>query len=247
MSNDEAKFLLTAYRPGGRDAHEPAMAAALEQAKRDPALAAWFEREQAHGAAVAAKLRAVAPPAALRDAILAGARASETSSARPPRAWWRQPGWLAAAAAIAVLLSVATWWRFLPVSGGSFEEFAVNFVDRGFRLQKHSADLTELKTWLAAQRGPLPSALPAEFARLRALGCRTLDFRGGAVSLVCFERSGKEFHVFVAPRDDPPDFPATAAPRFREHGKLVAAAWSDAKQHYVVVSDADLAALKRLL
>lgn len=53
MSNNGAKFILSAYRPGGRDAADPAMAKALAQAKGDPALGAWFVREQAHDAAVA--------------------------------------------------------------------------------------------------------------------------------------------------------------------------------------------------
>ncbi len=246
MKNDEAKFVLSAYRPGGGDAGDPAMAAALEQARRDPALAAWFEREQAHAATVAARLRTIAPPAGLREAILAGARAG-AATAVPVRRGWRRPVWLAAAAALAVLLSVAGWWRFAPVGGASFEAFAVNFVERGFRLQKHSADVAELKAWLAEKRGPLPAALPAEFAALRALGCRTLDFRGRDVSLVCFERGGREFHVFVTRREVIPDTAEDLAPRFRTHGKLVAGAWSDARNHYVVVSDADLPALRRLL
>ncbi len=246
MNNDEAKFVLRAYRPGGGDAGDPAMAAALEQAKRDPALAAWLERERVHDAAVAAKLRTIAPPAGLRDAILAGARAGAVR-AEAPRSARRWRGWLAMAATVTVLASLAGWWRFAPVGGESFEEFAVNFVDRGFRLQKHSADVAELKAWLAEKRGPLPAALPAEFAQLRALGCRTLDFRGRDVSLVCFERGGKEFHVFVARREAIPDTLESAAPNFRSHGKLVAGAWSDGRNHYVVVSDADMPALKRVL
>lgn len=246
MSNDEAKFLLAAYRPSGRDAGDPAMAGALEQAKNDPALGAWFSREQAHGFAMTAKLREIAPPAGLREAILAGARAGG-GAASAPRATRARPVWLAVAAAVVVLLSLAAWWRLAPVGGASFEEFAVNFVARGFVLQKRSADLTELKTWLASQRGPLPEALPAEFARLRALGCRKLDFQGRDVSLVCFERGGKEFHVFVVRREDGSASPAATAPRFLDRGKLVAAAWSDARNHYVVVSDAGMDPLKRLL
>lgn len=246
MSNDEARFVLAACRPSGRDAGDPAMAGALEQAKNDPALGAWFAREQAHGFAMAAKLREIAPPAGLREAILAGARASGGAVA-PRRARWAQPVWLAAAAAVAMLLSLAAWWRLAPVGGASFEEFAVNFVDRGFLLQKRSANLAELKSWLAGQRGPLPETLPAEFARLRALGCRKLDFQGRDVSLVCFERGGKEFHLFVLRREDGPGAPAGAAPRFSDRGKLVAAAWSDAKNHYVVVSDAEMDPVKRLL
>jgi hypothetical protein len=101
MTNQEAKFTLGAYRAGGQDAGDPVFAEALEQAKRDPALGAWLAREQAHDAIVAAKLREVAPPAGLRAAILAGAQASSTRRVR-----WKQPVWLAAAAAVALLLAV---------------------------------------------------------------------------------------------------------------------------------------------
>ncbi|MDB6169002.1 MAG: hypothetical protein JWM88_1866, partial [Verrucomicrobia bacterium] len=78
MSNNEAKFTLGAYRPNGRDAGDAMFGEPLRQARTDPALGAWFERAQAHDAAMAAKLREIAPPAALREAILAGARASRT-------------------------------------------------------------------------------------------------------------------------------------------------------------------------
>lgn len=261
MSNNEAKFILRAYRPSGRDAGDPAMAEALKQARHDPALGAWFAREQAHDAAVAAKLREVAPPAGLRAAILAGATMSEQKTGAVAgktrtQAWWRQPVWLAVAAAVAVVLSVLTWKRLTPAGGATLEEFAVNNVDKGFRLQKHSADVAVLKTWLSGQRGPLPEALPAKFAELRALGCRTLDFKGRDVSLLCFERGGKEFHVFVARLED--GWRGTGAgageseasgPRFSEEAKsgLVTVTWIDAKNRYVVVSDAGMAALKGLL
>jgi hypothetical protein len=247
MSNDEAKFLLSAYRPGGRDAGDPAMGAALDQAKRDPALAEWFQRQQTHDAAVAAKLRQIAAPVGLREAILAGARASESAGSEPARARRRGPIWLAAAASVAILLSIAAWWRFAPVEGASFEEFAVNFVSRGFRLQKHSADVAVLTSWLAGQHGPLPQTIPAEFSRLRALGCRTLEFQGRQVSLVCFERGGKEYHVFVARRSDLPGGEELPRPLLLDRGKLVAATWTDAHNRYVLVSDASADAVKRLL
>lgn len=257
MSNDEAKFVLSAYRPGGRDANDPAMAQALAQAKNDPALGAWWARQQAHDAAVSAKLRAVVPPAGLREAILAGARVSgndvaisgsQSGRMSAKRAWWSQPVWLAAAAVFAVLVSLAAW-RMAPVRGETFEEFAVNFVDAGFMLQKRGADVTALKTWLGEQRGPLPEALPAKFADLRALGCRTLSYRGQNVSLMCFERDGKEFHVFVARLDTSERAAEGTVPRLFEGVKngYVAATWADSKNRYVVVSDASLTALKGVL
>jgi len=255
MSNNEAKFILSAYRPGGGDAADPAMAKALTQAKTDPSLGAWFAREQAHDAAVAGKLREITPPVGLREAILAGARASRnemsratTAAVTTQRAWWAQPVWLAAAAAVAVLLSLAAW-RMSPVRGEAFEEFAVNFVDKGFMLQKRGADVAALKTWLGEQHGPLPEALPAKFADLHALGCRKLSFKGQDVSLMCFERDGKEFHVFVARVDGVDSAGADRAPRFLDgqKGGHVAATWADAKNRYVLVSDAKLDAVRQLL
>lgn len=246
MNNREAKFVLSAYRANGSDAGDPAMADALAQARNDPALNAWFAREQAHDAAMTAKLREIAPPAGLREAIMAGMRAGQSS--RPiKRRQWQRPIWLAMAATIALLLSVAAWWRLAPVRGGTLDEFATNFVARGFMLAKRSADVAELKTWLAERRGPLPAELPGHFDRLRALGCRALNFQNRDVSLVCFERDGKEFHVFVARREDFPERPLRSAPEFSTRRNLVAAAWSDARNHYVVVSDAAMAELKQLL
>lgn len=248
MNNEEAKFRLRAYRPGGADAVDPALREALDQAKQDPALGAWFEREQALARAVARKLGEVAPPAGLRDAILAGVRASKPAEAAG-RPRWRSPVWLMAAAAVLVLGSVLTWWK-APVAGATLDEFAVNFVARGFVLQKHSADLGALRSWLTERQGPLPEALPAKFAELRALGCRTLDFRGREVSLVCFERGGKEYHVFVGRRSDfgndaGPE--AVSGPRAYPKTGLVAASWADARHRYVLVSDADVAAVRGVL
>jgi hypothetical protein len=246
MNNSEAKFILQAYRPGGRDAGDPAMAEALAQAARDPELGAWLAREQTHGKAVAARLREIAPPAGLRDAILAGGKATVRKGSTQ-RAWWaRSAAWLPLAAAAVIVLGLAAWWRLAPVRGATMEEFAVNFVGRGFTLQKRSADLAALKTWLGEKHGPLPAVLPAKFAELHALGCRTLDFRGRDISLVCFERGGKEFHVFVARRDGSPSAP-DGPPQFLDHGKLVAATWADTKNHYVLVSDAGIESLRQLL
>ncbi len=246
MNNDEAKFLLTAYRPGGRDANDPAMTEALAQARQDPALQEWLTRAQAHDAVVAGKLGEITPPPGLRDAILAGARLGSRTQAPRRRAWWRQPVWLAAAAALALLLSVGAW-KLRPAKGTTLDEFAVNYVARGFMLEKRGADVAALKSWLQEQGGPVPISLPARFAELRGLGCRTLQYQGKDISLVCFEREGREFHVFVARREDFPDRPLEVAPRLRGANRLVAAAWSDTRNHYVLVSDATLPDVRKLL
>src|SRR5262245_19685517 len=123
MKNEEAKFILSAYRPNGQDANDPMFTAALEQARKDPALAKWFEFEQKFDRAMTAKLGAVMPPEGLRAAILAGARVSGT----PSRAWWQQPKWLALAASVVALLSVGTV-AFWParVDAQELAKFALN-------------------------------------------------------------------------------------------------------------------------
>jgi hypothetical protein len=240
MTNPEAKFTLGAYRANGQDAGDPAFAEALAQAKQDPALGAWLARAQAHDAAVGAKLREVMPPATLRAAILAGARASTA-----PRPWWRQPVWLAAAAAGVMLLSVAVW-RFTPVRGETMAEFAVNAVRKDIGPHQHGGEVAGLRTWLGEQHGPLPEVLPAKFAELRSRGCRTLAYKGQDVSLVCFERGGQEYHVLVA-RLDPATDASGPGLRLIDRGDLVAATWADTTHRYVLVGDAGLAALKQLL
>ncbi len=86
MNNDEAKFILAAYRPNGQDATDPLFAEPLAQARRDPELQAWLDTQLAFDAAVAAKLHDLQPPLGLRDTLLAGAGKSR----REP--WWRSRG-----------------------------------------------------------------------------------------------------------------------------------------------------------
>src|SRR5437868_8004817 len=107
MTNQEAKFILEAYRANGNDADQALFSEALRQARNDPALMAWFERARAHDAAIAGKLRQVAPPPGLREAILAGAKASATR--RSP--WMKSLPWLAMAAGIMMVaaVGVAMW------------------------------------------------------------------------------------------------------------------------------------------
>src|SRR6266487_2814662 len=88
MDNQEAKFILNAYRPGGQDASDPRFAGALEQARRDPILDRWFGESVAFDAAVSQKLRAVEAPADLRENILAGVKVSRASRWSNPLIKW---------------------------------------------------------------------------------------------------------------------------------------------------------------
>lgn len=247
MNNSEAKFILNAYRPGGRDAADATFGPALAQARSDPALGAWFAREQAHGAAVAAKLRAVAPPAGLRDAILMGVRMSDATR-RTTRAWWRRPAVWAAAAGVAIMLGVgvAMWPQPAGAAMEPFASFALDDMVHG-KHGGHGEKAGELVALLSKPATRLGGDLPVDVAALRATGCRTLRHEGKDVIEVCFARDGAEYHLYVIRHEDLPGLPTRAAPAIIARASGAAAVWSDSRNHYALVSDAGEQALKRLL
>ena len=83
MTNECAKFLLSAYRSNGADAQDPVFKEALDQARHDPVLANWLREQREFDEIISAKLCSIEPPAGLREAILA---APETSWPAPDRA-----------------------------------------------------------------------------------------------------------------------------------------------------------------
>jgi len=244
MTNQEAQFILNAYRPGGLDAGEALFGDALQQARQDPALGAWFAREQAHATTVAAKLREIAPPPALRAAILAGARMSEA----PARSWWMQPAWLAVAAAVTVLLAVTAvvWPQRASAQADRLTNFAVDDTLYG-RHGGHGAPGGALSVLLGQPSTRLGAGLPVDFTALRATGCRTLTLAGHDVLEVCFARGDNQFHLYMVQQADFPRLPAGEIADVGTRGGMSFASWADSTHHYVVVSNAGVAAIKGLL
>jgi hypothetical protein len=242
MNNQEAQFLLCAYRPGGRDADDPAFAGALAQARHDPALGAWLAREQAFDVVMAAQLGAIAPPPGLREAILTGARVS-----RAPHAARRWPVWLALAASVALLLGAGAMWRMR--SAAQMDPLTA-FALHDAQFEKHGGHgeaAGELQRVLENPATRLASGIPVDFARLRMTGCRTLSFAGHDVLEVCFDRGGIMFHIYMAPRADFLPIASTAGPHMAKQDGWSAMQWADARFVYVVASSADPATLRSLL
>jgi hypothetical protein len=241
MNNNEAKFLLRAYRPGGRDAEDPAFAEALAQARQDPALGSWFAREQAFDAVLAEQLGAIAPPPGLREAILTGASVS-----RAPQAARRWPVWLALAASVALLLGIGTLWRLRSAAQmDPLVAFALN--DARFEKPLYHGEATNhLRQTLTDPTVGLAS-LSIDFDTLRATGCHTLSLSGHDVLQICFKRGDRWFHLYMAQRADFPQVVSTAGPSMTNHDGWSAMQWTDAQHVYVVASAADPSALQALL
>jgi hypothetical protein len=245
MNNQEAKFILGAYRPDGRDAQDSRFAEAIAQAERDPELRAWWDNQRAFDATVAAKLRDVAPPPGLRESILAGGRASQ-----PRRRWWSQPGWLAAAAAVALLATLTVALReFRSVPNlEQLATFAVKDLDHAH--DDHSgypANLAAVQGQLASAPGPLTEGIKLDLEELRRKNCRTVRVAGREVFEVCFQRDGTWFHLYAARRSDFAPGPADPKALLAARGKYAATAWSDGTHVYALVARAGVEALRRVI
>ncbi len=243
MNNEQARFILRAYRPNGRDAAEPAFAEALDQARSDPALGAWLAREQAADAAVAAKLRAVTPPPELREAILAGSRMSFA----PARPRWRVPAWLAVAASLALVITGLATYRLVVAGRGAagldrLAAFAL-VEPESAHTGPVASRLGAFGAWLQNPVNRISSGPPVDSAQLRQLGCRSVSVAGHEVFEICFQRQGGWYHLYLTRRE-----PGNAAgPVFREEGRRVAAAWADDRFSYVLMTERGLEALREVL
>lgn len=233
MNNEEAKFILSAYRADGRDANDSHFAAALEQARWDPVLGAWFKDAQEFDSAVARSLRAVRPPADLRAAILVGAEAS-----RPTR--WRMRTW-AIAAIVALCAGLLGIWMAnrqpAQTAFADWQEAALHFLENAPKLDHHSPRAEDLRNWLRSVDSPVPSEFPESLATLKALGCKTLEVAGGRVSVICFHRrDGKLIHLVVF------NLPADSAlsetePLFKQRGDWTTASWTKGSEAFMLITE----------
>ncbi|OIR07469.1 hypothetical protein GALL_104280 [mine drainage metagenome] len=237
MNNQEAKFRLSAYRPGGDDASDPAMIEALEQARRDPELGAWLERERVFDAAVAAKLSGIAPPAGLRAAILSGSRVS----ARRP--WWRSPALMALAACVTVAIGGGLIaFRARGGVPGGLVALAVQDMLHGH----HEGLIPQLAPFqgpLASPSAALDKGMPFDSSKLGAADCRSLSFHGHKVFELCFLRGGLVFHLYVMPLEGS----RASGPVYSSADGLSTASWTDASHAYVLATKLGISALEKVI
>jgi hypothetical protein len=246
MDKAEAKHLLEACRPNGRDLSDPAFAEALALAGSDPELKAWWQARQNFDRKVSAKLEEVPMPAHLRATILAGGKIV------PMRPRYLLPYWLAAAALFAVLAVLGSNVLFSPKPTGlmaSDEYTAAILPYLGHdnpALAMTSPDQQKVLEWLKDHHTPTGS-VPANMAALPTVGCQTLAVHGHSVSLICFAAGGNGIvHLFIVERQALSD-PPGPSPEFKRSGDWSTASWSDGDRSYVLASRAGPDTLKRLL
>lgn len=249
MTTEEAKIILQAYRPDGRDAQDPQFSDALEQLKRDPVLEKWFREQQALDGAVARQLQSVTVPSTLKSEILAGRRTLQTSVR-----WNRRSTWMAMAACLVAVLGLAA---ILLNSAGhpSFADYRMDMVhftqnieQKRESLQLESGDVDAIRAWI--QKNSIHKALdlPAHLTANSGVGCRVIDWNGQSVALACFHlESGGVAHVLVIDRNRLRNGPDSCTRYIAAVEDMNTMAWSSGTKTYLVISHAPEAALQRLL
>jgi hypothetical protein len=250
MNQTQAQLILGACPPGPWPLDDPQVAEALRLAESDPGLARWLAETRGFDTAVAAKLRAVAPPADLRDAILAGRRVTSVDGRR---AFWRRPALLAWAAMLVLLVGISTVWLGSPRTGaGAFRQDVAQFLTEDWQ---HDFDFAEtrfpaIQEWLARQPGAIQLAVPARLAGSTTYGCKVFDWRGQRATIVCFlaKDEGEIIHIVSVDRSALPateiPVPATA-PQFARAGEWNTAMWSQGNRQYVAFTTLNREGLAR--
>ncbi|NJK91445.1 MAG: DUF3379 domain-containing protein [Blastochloris sp.] len=187
MDNTEAKLILSAYRSQGQEAQDPHFAAALEQARLDPDLGAWFAEQQKFDRAISEKLGGCPVPQSLKSTILAG-----TQTQVSPRSWRQVMPW-ALAAMLILGLGLGFWFQQTPQqpSWADYREEvgakAVALIENGFELEYQSSDRTSVMDWIRKRQLVGHVSLTQGMTESRPLGCKALEWRGHQLALVCFK------------------------------------------------------------
>jgi hypothetical protein len=248
MTEEEARLILQCYRPGDLDRDDSHFAEALREVEKNPAMARWFEEEQAFDRAIAAHLKELPAPFGLKTRILAEANPSTATPG--PRRWSLVTALAAVAALLFLCAQVVSLFRpSPPAQSGTMPDYVremVSFIRLDPPLEMASHDLEAIKGWLG-QAG-FVSRVPPRLAALDPLGCRILSFRGHNVELICFQRGpGRLAHLFVVDRDALPKMEPGEKPIFTSAGEWMTACWSDGDKLYMIAVQGDRAAVEAYL
>ena len=273
MDNEQARFILSAYRAGGQDASDSQFAEALEQARRDPQLAQWLAGETALDAAISTSLKSIPVPAGLKAAILAGQKIVH------PQPWWRRRIHPAAAAAALAITAATIGYLAIREPAGSradFKGFTEDITEHigsgdgmllrqpkivqtemgfylgpGYRPRYRSASIGDIRHWLDQNNGHGNCAIPSRLQGFPNLGCGVMVWRGRPVTLISFQAGSRiqspKVHLAVISSADLTDPPARGRLRFHDHQECTTASWSDGNFTYVLMAPGPREALERFL
>jgi hypothetical protein len=257
MTPEEAKKILSLYRPGTADQDDPDFAEALDMAdpgrqrngcasRIDPELSRWFREHCAAYLSVRGKFLEVQTPPAFKDQILA-----EYKSHVTPRISRR--GVFAGAAGV---LAMAAFLTFFFVRRAQHEfavvrERIVNKALGPYSMDVQTNDIAVINNYLAGRHAPVGATLPASLKTAEPVGCAVIDIHGLPVTMLCFQSGPLEpgqianLWLFVANQNEVVHAPKSESRTYAQDDTMSTAAWSQDGKLYVLGVIGDQSALQK--
>lgn len=230
MKNEEAKFILQAYRHNGQDAEDVCFQEALKQVKEDPELQSWFSEEKALDEVVSSKLLELEPPKSLKQNILTGSELS-----RRPSIFTIKHGLMIAAALVLMIGLSTLWFPFKKeydhtVYTAEMADFLSHKLDG---LEIYSHELVDIQRYLREAGLDGDIVIPAGLHNLTGIGCRILAWKGQEIALICFrQEDDKVIHLLVMEENVFPQIGET--PQFAKVDTWTMAIWNRDSKHYLL-------------
>lgn len=254
MTRDEARGVLTIYRPWTDDAAAPEIAEALAWTRKDAELGRWFAQHCANQMALRAAFQNITPPPGLKEQILSEHTARLKAGSR------KRAQFIAAMAIATLIFGIALGWLIQHQATARETSFAayrsrmVRTALKSYGMDLETNSAPAIRAFLAQHQAHADYVLPAALAAATNTGCGVLRWQGHPVTMVCF-RSGRplragektDLFLFVLDRRAAPDAPKSAAPQFTQVNQLVTAAWTQDEKVYVLAAPGDEEFLKRYL
>ena len=249
MNPLEAKEILTLYRPGTEDAHDPAFAEALQLCQRDPELKHWFDEHCEVYTALRARLKGIPVPEGLKEQILAERKVHSTTFSRRSIV-------LAAVTAVAVLTGLLSL-LLKPREDTSLLAFQSQMTTTSLSVygMYETNDLTEIRSYFTQRGLDAGYVLPGGLEKnAKPTGCVAITWHGHRVSMICFH-SGKDLppgeksdlFLFVTGNSSVSKGPKSDAPILAKVNRATTASWSRGGKTYLLVADGDEEFLRKHL
>lgn len=247
MTKHEAKTILHACQDPNQGLEDPLIAEALAFAERDPELREWFKEWQSVDRILSEKLKAAPLPEMVLEE---GAARARFQLARRRSNLVLSFG-LAACVFLVGFLG-ALWLRPSP-SGGEMEALVAVRSDMAVllnefpRLDLRTDRLEEAAQWLADHHPSTPASWPAALKSFPTIGCRTLEWRGREVALVCFMVDGEVVHFLLFSSAEFPELMGSANPQYSTAGRFYTATWESDETFYLSMTAGGEPFLRNLL
>lgn len=245
MTKEQAKLILTIYRPGIDDAADPEVAAALGLAESDGELAAWLAEHTALFEEVRSKLKQIEVPEGGVSRTLRGRPAKWILFPVLPRS----PR-LAAAAGVMLLLGLSAFWfwsnRGLPHPFQAYRSRMVRKAMQTYPMPFVTNDLVQIREYLARNGGHTNYFLSPALEKLPGDGCAVFPWHNRKVSMICFTlRQRQDLYLFIVDRSALSDPPEGTELQFTKVGTLTTTCWTAGDTTYLLAGAVDESLLRR--